>query len=49
MLISYTSHRVICANGTGGYVLGEKIKEYLIKLEKMQNSFYYCERNSHIF
>ena len=28
-------HRVICANGsTGGYVLGEKIKEYLIKLEK---------------
>ena len=28
-------HRIICANGsTGGYVLGEKIKEYLIKLEK---------------
>ena len=28
-------HRIICANGsTGGYVLGENIKEYLIKLEK---------------
>ena len=28
-------HRVICTNGSsGGYVLGEYIKEYLIKLEK---------------
>ena len=28
-------HRIIRANGsTGGYVLGENIKEYLIKLEK---------------
>ena len=28
-------HRIICANGsTGGYLLGENIKEYLIKLEK---------------
>ena len=28
-------HRIICANGsTGGYVLGENVKKYLIKLEK---------------
>ena len=34
-LILIPCHRIICANGsTGGYVLGENIKEYLIKLEK---------------
>ena len=34
-LLLIPCHRIICANGsTGGYVLGENIKEYLIKLEK---------------
>ena len=34
-LLLIPCHRIIRANGsTGGYVLGENIKEYLIKLEK---------------
>ena len=34
-LILIPCHRIIRTNGsTGGYVLGENIKEYLIKLEK---------------
>ncbi len=34
-LLIIPCHRVICSNGKiGGYILGNKIKEYLIKLEK---------------
>ena len=34
-LLLIPCHRIIRANGSaGGYVLGENIKEYLIKLEK---------------
>ena len=34
-LLLIPCHRIIRANGsTGGYILGENIKEYLIKLEK---------------